>query len=340
MTVDALTDKTKSDVWFVYDGDCPICATAAHALQIKKSVGGLHLVNAREDKGHPLLQEINKRRLDLDEGMVLKYRDGYYHGEDALHMMALLGGDRGWLNRLNALLFRSQSAARLCYPAMRAVRNALLHLKGVRKIHNLALNPQEPLFKLVFGNKWDALPPVMRKHYAVRPFSDDVVKAEGHLDISMSLFVSVMARLTGMLLAHTGTNVPVTVLFKSDRYGAFHFERIFHFPDKGDIKFRSRMEWISGNELVEFMRFGIGWRLAYEWDGGKVILRHRGYVWRILGVMLPLPTALTPGKGYAEEEPVSDSDFSMWTHAKHPLFGKTFAYAGQFKVTEVSCGPS
>jgi hypothetical protein len=52
---------------------------------------------------------------------------------------------------------------------------------------------------------------------------------------------------------------------------------------------------------------------------------------------LPIPASFIIGKGYAEEMPLSDDTFSMWTHAKHPLFGKTFAYAGEFKIVEVSC---
>ncbi|KLN60596.1 hypothetical protein WH96_12100 [Kiloniella spongiae] len=97
------------------------------------------------------------------------------------------------------------------------------------------------------------------------------------------------------------------------------------------------MEQIQGNILVEFMRFGIGWKLAYEWDGKKVILRHKGYVWRLFGKLLPLPLSWVMGEGHAEETPLSDDDFSMWTHAKHSLFGPTFGYAGTFKVTEVKC---
>ncbi len=337
---ETLTAKTKNDVWFVYDGHCPVCTMAAQALRIKQAVGNLHLVNAREDKEHPILDEIKDRHLDLDEGMVLKYQNGYYHGQDALHMMALLGSSHGWFNRLNALLFRSRPIARFCYPAMRAARNTLLRFKGVGKIRNLAINPKEPLFKSVFGERWEALPPVMKKHYAVRPCSHDVVKVEGHLDVNISPIVSLMARLTGMLLAYSGKNVPVTVIFKSDKSGAFCFERTFHFTDKGDVTFHSRMEWIKDSELVEFMRFGIGWKLSCEWSGGKIILRHKGYVWRFLGMMIPVPLALVIGKGYAEEMPLCDESFSMWTHAKHPLFGKTFGYAGEFRITEVSCDPS
>ncbi|OEU69911.1 MAG: hypothetical protein BA874_09055 [Desulfuromonadales bacterium C00003068] len=195
-----------------------------------------------------------------------------------------------------------------------------------------------PIFREIFGDSWERLPVVMKKHYAVRPNSDDVVTVEGRLDIKISPLVSLMARLTGMLLAYSGDDVPVTVVFVSGAGSrTFHFDRTFHFPDRGDVKFRSRMEHVKDNVLVEFMRFGIGWKLAYEWDGHKVILRHRGYVWRILGRMLPIPLELIIGRGHAEELPLSDDSFSMWTHSKHPLFGKTFGYAGEFKITEVSC---
>jgi predicted DCC family thiol-disulfide oxidoreductase YuxK len=244
---ETLTEKTKGDVWFVYDGDCPICCMAAQALQIKQSVGNLHLLNAREDKDHPVLHEVNERRFNLDDGMVLKYQDSYYHGEDALHMMALLGSGHGWFNRMNAVLFRLKTVARLCYPVMRATRNMLLRFKGVQKIRNLEVDPQEPLFKSVFGEQWDVLPSVMKQHYAVRPFSDDMVSVEGHLDVTVSPLISLMAKLTGMLLVYSGKNIPVTVLFRSDKAGAFCFDRTFHFPDKGDVTFRSRMEWLKGN---------------------------------------------------------------------------------------------
>jgi predicted DCC family thiol-disulfide oxidoreductase YuxK len=127
----------KGDVWFVYEGDCPICNTAANALQIRKAVGNLHLVNAREDKDHPLMAEINRKGMNLDDGMVIKFNDTCYHGADALHVMALLGTGQGWFNRMNALLFRSPLLSSLCYPSMRAARNLALRLKRIPKLHNL-----------------------------------------------------------------------------------------------------------------------------------------------------------------------------------------------------------
>lgn len=332
-------DSPSGDVWFVYDGECPVCTRAARALQIRRSVGRLHLVDARKDENHPLVREVTGLRLDLDEGMVLKFQGVCYHGEDALHMMALLGSSKGWFNQATAFLFRSRLLARLCYPPMRAIRNLLLRLNGVDKIGNLHHRqpPGPVIFQSVFGADWDFLPKVMRDHYAVRACSDDLVVVEGTLDISVSPLVALLSRLSGMLVSRSGESVPVTVTFSSGPdSAAFHFDRVFHYPD-GDKHFRSRMESVGDGDVVEFMRFGIGWKTAYDWDGKKITLSHRGYVWRVFGAMIPIPMTLLFGQGHAEETPLSETEFSMWTHTKHPLFGVGFAYSGRFKVTQVSC---
>jgi predicted DCC family thiol-disulfide oxidoreductase YuxK len=132
-----LPKDPKGDVWFVYDGDCPLCTVASHALRIRAAVGALNLVDARAEKDHPVVREVNARKLDLDEGMVIKFGDAYYHGGEALHVMAMLGTGQGWFNRLNALMFRSRLLSRICYPPMRAVRNLLIRMNGVGKIDNL-----------------------------------------------------------------------------------------------------------------------------------------------------------------------------------------------------------
>lgn len=125
------------EIVFVYDGECPICSFAARALRIRSSVGRLRLIDVRRDAGHPLMARIAQNRLDLDEGMVILFGGRLYHGADALHLMALLGSDRDWFNRMNAVLFRSETGARLAYPLMRAARNLLVRLRGVRPIDNL-----------------------------------------------------------------------------------------------------------------------------------------------------------------------------------------------------------
>ncbi|MCZ4279248.1 DUF4166 domain-containing protein [Kiloniella laminariae] len=193
------------------------------------------------------------------------------------------------------------------------------------------------LFEQIFGADWEKLPPVLQKHYTVPPYSDDFVIAKGTLDVTVSPMISVLARLTGMLVADSGKGIPVSVTYRSCRKNVFRLERQFHFPGKSPVTFHSTMEPSSGNQLVEFMRFGIGWKLSYDWDGEKICLCHRGYVWRLFGFVIPIPLSLLIGRGHAEEYALTETSFRMWTHAKHPLFGVTFGYAGEFEITEVSC---
>ncbi len=125
-------------VWFVYDGKCPLCQMGATHLRIKEAVGQLHLLDKRETTNdHPLIREINDRKLDLDKGMVVKMGGRLYQGIDALHVMALIGSSKGWFNRINAVLFRYRPVAVLCYPFLRGARNLLLKIKGVPPIKNL-----------------------------------------------------------------------------------------------------------------------------------------------------------------------------------------------------------
>lgn len=128
----------KEAVWFVYDGQCPLCLMGATHFKVKEAVGTLHLLDARENPDHPIMQEINRLQLNLDQGMIIKFKNTCFQGADALHVMALLGTDSGWFNRINARLFKSKQLSILLYPLFRATRNGLLKLKGVRQINNLA----------------------------------------------------------------------------------------------------------------------------------------------------------------------------------------------------------
>jgi hypothetical protein len=106
-------------------------------VRIKESVGRLVLKDAR-DAG-PIMDEITARGLDIDQGMVVKVGSELYYGSDAIHVLALMGTNRGFFNRLAYLSFRSKRASRVIYPILRACRNLLLKLLGKTKINNLKL---------------------------------------------------------------------------------------------------------------------------------------------------------------------------------------------------------
>ena len=125
----------QNKVWLVYDGECPICRPTANALKIRAAAGELILVNARS--AHPILQELKRARLNLDEGMVVKINNTLYHGAEAQHVLAMIGTHQDWFNRLNVWLFRSKWVAKLIYPLLRNIRLLVLKMKGISKINNL-----------------------------------------------------------------------------------------------------------------------------------------------------------------------------------------------------------
>lgn len=328
--------KEKNGVWFVYDGDCPICTRAAEALRIKKAFGSLFVLNAREATDDPLIGEINNRGLDLDEGMVIYTHGQFYHGKDALKFMAKHGEAKNTFMLASKGLFWSDIISRLMYPWMRGARNWFLRRRKVGRIDNLNLK-DEPIFKSIFGKEWENLPPVMKKHYANHPYSSDVTTVQGTLDVFCKpplLWLSPLMRLLGQIPTFNENNVPVTVRFESDLNSkSFYFNRSFNFPNRKPYVFHSRMLQIKGNEVIEIMRFGLGWKMQYSWDGEKVILAHKGYALQVFGHLIPLPLTILMGTGNASEYPVDDNTFDMEVSITHPWWGEIYGYKGQFEVS-------
>lgn len=331
------TQNAINTVWFVYDGDCPLCTNAALALRIKQQYGRLVLVNARTEQHHFLLREIAAQQLDLDDGMVIYDGQRFYHGKHALRFMAQFGEHAGWFNLLNKALFWSDNIASISYPWLRGIRNWLLKRHGRGLIDNLA-RKQRPIFQDIFGLSWHALPPVMQKHYRNRPYSDDHFVVTGQLDVMCRgplKWLSPLLWWSGMIPPANARQVPVTVAFISHpRNRAFTFYRTFHFTHRPAYRFVSHMEQLDGNVVVEWMRFGIGWKTAFYWEDGCVKLKHMGYVLRLFGHLMPLPLTALIGAGSAIETPVDDRHFDMQVEISHPWWGKIYAYQGRFTLDD------
>jgi len=127
----------KEPIVLVYDKQCPACDLYCNLARIRADVGELDLVDARA--GGPLMAEITRAGLDIDQGMVLKVGPQLYYGSDAIHALSLMSTRTGVFNRLAYWSFRSRRVARILYPALRALRNLLLKVLGKTKINNLGV---------------------------------------------------------------------------------------------------------------------------------------------------------------------------------------------------------
>lgn len=201
----------------------------------------------------------------------------------------------------------------------------------------------EPIFKNIFAEQWESLPPALKVHYANRPFSHDRVTVSGHLTVRMGPLLQLAAPLLkalNMLTPWARENVPCTVAFLSEPDSrAFIFQRRFDFPGRAPHVFRSKMIPQRPHEIIEYMAGGIGWRCGYAYENGRVLLQHRGYVWRIFGVDLPLSWLgeFLLGRGDAFEEATGNNSFRMQMTLSGGLFGRltAYSYEGEFIVTDI-----
>lgn len=196
-----------------------------------------------------------------------------------------------------------------------------------------------PVFQDVVGADWERLGEVIRRHYFLRPFSDDYICVKGTMhEVYHSAFARLLmplARVFGALVPYRGRQVPIEVHYNArPDDGTIHWDRVFHFPGRAPFHFRSHMEPVGGNRVIEFVRFGVGMRLRVTAEDGALVFRDEGYVWRLLGIDLPLPMGLLMGRAYVEERPVDEDSFSMRMSLTHPLFGELFRYDGSFTLAD------
>ncbi len=124
--------SSDDSAYIVYDGECPFCSSYVTMLRLKESVGDVQLVDARSD--HPIVSWLKSKNIDLDEGMALVQNGLVSHGDECIHKIALLTTPSGIFNRLNASVFRSETASRILYPVLRFCRNTTLRILGRRKL--------------------------------------------------------------------------------------------------------------------------------------------------------------------------------------------------------------
>ena len=138
---------------------------------------------------------------------------------------------------------------------------------------------------------------------------------------------------TGALVPYRGRNVPVDAINQSmPGKPAYFWTRTFHFSGRKPYSFQSSMICTGAGELTEYVRFGLGIRLAVTVMNGGLVEHDFGYVWKLGGWSISLPIHLLFGKSHIEEMPISDSEYQMKWTVTHPLFGEMFAYSGRFMI--------
>ncbi|MCK1740352.1 DUF393 domain-containing protein [Bradyrhizobium sp. 139] len=130
-----MTQDGDDEIWVVYDGECPLCSRYVLLYQLREQGQRVHLIDARSE--HPILGEIRAHNLDLNEGMVVRWRGRYHYGAEAMYLLATLAGEATFFNRVNRLVFSRPRLARAIYPTLVRGRKLLLRLLGRKLIGEL-----------------------------------------------------------------------------------------------------------------------------------------------------------------------------------------------------------
>ena len=195
----------------------------------------------------------------------------------------------------------------------------------------------DSVFQTVLGDGWDELGDVIKRHYFLRPYSDDYICVSG---VMSEIYHSAIAKLFlpfgmmfGAVVPYRGKNVPIDVHYSCSKNNAnVYWDRVFKFSERNHYHFKSHMEHTRNNEVIEFVRFGVGMRLKVTAENGAIVFRGAGYIWRVFGRDIPVPVGLFFGNAYVEERPVDENSFEMKMTLEHPLFGVMFRYEGAFNL--------
>ena len=121
-------------ITLIYDSECPVCENYCQMVRIKRSIGELTLVSAREESD--LVTEIKGKGFNLDNGMVLIIDDQIYGNAETIHALALISSRSNIFNKINYWIFKSEWRSKRLYPVLRFSRRCLLMLLGKNLLHH------------------------------------------------------------------------------------------------------------------------------------------------------------------------------------------------------------
>ena len=125
------SNKTSMDTGssvVIYDGECIFCQNYVRLMKLQRTVGPVELVDARSQD--PRVRQYWQAGYDLNQGMLFVHRGKVYHGDDAVHVLALLSSDEGMFSRLNARVFSHRKVATALYPLLKLGRQLTLLVRG------------------------------------------------------------------------------------------------------------------------------------------------------------------------------------------------------------------
>ena len=120
----------RSNLVFIYDGECPFCNQFAQLLELRSGLPEISIKNARDNL--PEMRDLLERGYDLDQGAILLKDGEILHGARAINWIcSQITNPSDNLLKLLAATFSSNLRTNFIFPFLLSARRTLLFFKGV-----------------------------------------------------------------------------------------------------------------------------------------------------------------------------------------------------------------
>ena len=120
----------KTDLTFIYDGECPFCNHFAELLEIKSKIKNISILDAR--KNQSITKSLINKGYDIDKGAILLMGDDIFHGAEAINTICnQINNPSGRLLKLLSNIFKSNKRTNLLFPFLVRARRFALISKGI-----------------------------------------------------------------------------------------------------------------------------------------------------------------------------------------------------------------
>ena len=212
--------------------------------------------------------------------------------------------------------------------------------------HDASTQPMPPsegeLFRRTLGERWALLHPDIQKRFEKNPEVGHRLHYTGTLDaLTASPIGKVIAWLSrpligGALIPVVDHDVPVDIeVFSKLGHSAIFKKRIYRLNGRPPVTFTSFMLGNARGEVFEHVGAGLGMTLRLDVREGHLHFQSGRYFLAVLGLRLPIPGLLTPGKTDLLHQNVGPDRFRIRIEINHPIFGTTFVQAGEFREVVV-----
>ena len=120
----------KTDLTFIYDGECPFCNHFAELLELKSKIKNISILDAR--KNQIITNSLLNKGYDIDKGAILLRGDDIFHGAEAINTICnQINNPSGRLLKLLSNIFKSNKRTNLFFPLLVRARRFTLISKGI-----------------------------------------------------------------------------------------------------------------------------------------------------------------------------------------------------------------